>query len=126
MIESTNMTNANSDSREMFGRRLRALRESCRFSQWEAAQRAGVTANTWLNWEKGYTRPDGYRIPKLAELLSVTEEFLMTGAEAAESEPGVEDPDRGSFAAAVEEARRNLAAAARTSPERLRLIVEFL
>jgi len=108
-----------------FGKRLRDTREARKMSQWDAARKVGVSPNTWLSWEKGYSRPNPSRISKIASALEVTEAFLRTGADTIKTEVPEDDASE-SLASDVEKLRQKIALAMGMLPSKVRLSVEFL
>lgn len=62
----------------MIGQRLKMLRERAGWTQVELGQKVGVTSNAVSNWERGATEPDIKTILALADLFSVTTDYLLS------------------------------------------------
>jgi transcriptional regulator with XRE-family HTH domain len=65
--------------REM-GTRLRWVREVLDLTQIEAADLVGVHQSTWSKWEIGTRWPDMYEMPRLADKLQITPNYLLNGS----------------------------------------------
>lgn len=63
----------------MLGKRIAALRRQRNMSQKELAQRLGVRPSTVGMYEQGRREPDCAGLVHLAELFSVSTDFLLTG-----------------------------------------------
>ena len=59
------------------GNRLRAARHDAALTQAQAAQHAGITAQTIRNWETARNEPPRTAIQKLADLYNVSEDALL-------------------------------------------------
>ena len=69
------------NERELFGRLLTKLRSEKQMSQKELAQKLYVTASCVCKWEKGTNEPNLEQKVKLAELLEVPLESLLSPEE---------------------------------------------
>lgn len=63
----------------MLGTRIAALRRQRKMSQKELAQQLGVRPSTIGMYEQGRREPDCAGLVRLAELFSVSTDFLLTG-----------------------------------------------
>lgn len=63
---------------ETLGERIRYAREAKGLSQSDIARHFGISRISVLNWEHDDTRPKVERIQKLAEVLGVSEEWLLS------------------------------------------------
>lgn len=63
----------------MLGKRIAALRRQQKMSQKELAERLGVRPSTVGMYEQGRREPDCAGLVQLAELFSVSTDFLLTG-----------------------------------------------
>ncbi len=52
---------------------LRYIRAYLRWTQTQAAAKAGVSANTWARWERGEVEPHPLREPTLQKFLRLAE-----------------------------------------------------
>src|SRR4051794_11253493 len=59
------------------GDRIAHAREDRRLTQPIVADRVGVTLRAYQNWEAGSTRVAWTNLPRLAEVLGVSEDFLL-------------------------------------------------
>lgn len=64
-----------------FGENLRDRRRLWGIRQKELAKTIGVSVNTLLNYERGYTFPDVLIAHELAQALYCTVDYLLTGKE---------------------------------------------
>lgn len=60
-----------------FGDRLRSLREEADLHQKEVADKVGVKRNTVTSWENGDRQPEVGRLEKVADLFSVSTDYLL-------------------------------------------------
>ena len=61
--------------------RIKAARDRLGLSMEQVADQLGLSAwQTVQQWENGSTAPSRRRLPKVAELLGVTQEYLLSGA----------------------------------------------
>lgn len=60
-----------------FGQRVRALRELHHWTQSGLGELLQVSGSAVLYWENGSSQPDYARLGKLAELFSVTVDYLL-------------------------------------------------
>lgn len=65
------------------GQNLRRLRIEGGFTQAEAAERSGVAASTWCEWESGAKVPASRRLDDLADRWGVKVSVLVSEARAA-------------------------------------------
>lgn len=96
---------------EGFGARLHRLRTERGLSLAEVADRLGVSKPTVWAWEHGKARPVERRLSALAEALGVT--------------PGGLEPAASGPVEAVEQGRRQIAAAYGVEPSRVRIMIEL-
>ncbi len=75
-----------------FSERLLTLRKERGLSQEELAERLEVTRQAVSRWESGATLPDAVNLLKLADLFSVSVDWLLRGGEAASAEDGAQAP----------------------------------
>ena len=69
-----------------FGDRIRDARKAAQFTQWQLAERLGVSNTSISNWEKGLSRPDADMIQKLCACLHLqANDFYGTTQPAAEN-----------------------------------------
>lgn len=61
----------------LFGERLRMLRKQCRMTQQQVADRLSLHRTTYTKYETGVVAPDREAMLQLAELFSVTVDFLV-------------------------------------------------
>ena len=91
-----------------FGQRLAGLRQKAELSQAQLGDKLALSQRAIANWEMRETtslRPD--QITQLAEVLNVSVEFLITGAEPGEkSKPGPKGKLAETFLAVSELPRR--------------------
>lgn len=73
---------------ETLGKRIAHLRRQCELKQDELAAMVDVSPQAVSKWENDQTCPDITALPRLAEILGVTVDELLTGKEK-ESEPAV-------------------------------------
>ena len=64
---------------ESIGKRICALRKAKGMKQEELAQRLDISGQAVSKWENGQTCPDVSLLPRLAEILGVTTDYLLTG-----------------------------------------------
>lgn len=78
------------ENNERFGERLREAIQKAGLTQRRVSQILGISKNTMTNYVRGVTQPKGETLVKLASLLNVDPEWLVTGAptEEREGEPG--------------------------------------
>ncbi len=78
------------ENNERFGERLREAIKKAGLTQRRVSQIIGISKNTMTNYVRGVTQPKGETLVKLASLLNVDPEWLVTGAptEEREGEPG--------------------------------------
>lgn len=69
----------------MIANNILALRKAKGFTQIEFAKKLGVTQSAVSHWENGRTVPDTLQMFKIAELLEVTVDTLLAGANLEES-----------------------------------------
>jgi len=62
-----------------FSERFKARRDELGISQSDIAVRLGIKPQSVHQWEQGTTTPRGYRVEKLAAMLSTTQEWLLFG-----------------------------------------------
>lgn len=74
---------------ESFSRTLRKLRTDKELSQQALADRMFVTRPTIARWESGARLPDAVMIKRLAEILGVDVDFLLSAAARSEENPNV-------------------------------------
>lgn len=98
---------------ESFGARLRHLRVTRRLSQMQLAAYLNVSVPAISAWEKDRTRPRHGRIKALAELLRVSTAELL-GGEGREFAPDM-----------LAESRAHIARAVGTTPDKVRILIEF-
>lgn len=67
--------------RENMGTLIAAKRKQLQMTQWDLAEKMGVTDKAVSKWERNLSVPDTQSIPKLAEVLGMTVEELMQGKE---------------------------------------------
>ncbi|MBR5444605.1 MAG: helix-turn-helix domain-containing protein [Clostridia bacterium] len=70
-----------------FGNRLRELREKCGMSQYQVGQLVGVTNRAVSKWETGAAKPKTALLLRLAEVLHVPLETLLSGSPELDDEP---------------------------------------
>lgn len=75
-----------------FGPRLRELREARELSQRELASLLGIDYMQVYRYEKGVNVPSADSIVKLAQILRVTTDELLTGRETAVEAPDIRNP----------------------------------
>lgn len=63
------------------GKRIASLRKEKKMTQEELAQKMEVSAQAVSKWENGQTCPDITSLPKLAQILDVTVDELLSGKE---------------------------------------------
>lgn len=63
--------------REQFGRRLRASREDCRFSQSDLGGRLGCMGSHISHFESGRRLPSFEKLRGLADVLGVSADYLL-------------------------------------------------
>ena len=73
---------------ETLGKRIASLRRQCELKQDELAAMLDVSPQAVSKWENDQTCPDITALPRLAEILGVTVDELLTGKEK-ENEPAV-------------------------------------
>lgn len=61
--------------------RIKAARKAKGYTQADVRRRLGVSNATVSEWESGKTRPRGENLYRLAKLLDVTAEWILTGKE---------------------------------------------
>ena len=64
---------------ESFGERLKRLRRDSFWTQEQMAAQIGATQRSVCNWEMDSQRPSLRMLPRLAEALGVTVQYLQTG-----------------------------------------------
>lgn len=62
---------------DVFGRRLRAVREARGMNQDELASEIGVVYQQVSRWESGKTMPTGATLARLATILNVSVDYLL-------------------------------------------------
>ncbi|MDQ0508644.1 transcriptional repressor DicA [Aedoeadaptatus ivorii] len=67
--------------RENMGTLIAAKRKQLQMTQWDLAEKMGVTDKAVSKWERNLSVPDTQSIPKLAEVLGMSVEELMQGKE---------------------------------------------
>jgi DNA-binding XRE family transcriptional regulator len=67
---------------QTMGGRIAALRKEKGMTQLELARRMNVTDKAVSKWERDKAAPDVYSLPRLAELLGVTPDTLLTAVPA--------------------------------------------
>ena len=77
--DAEDMQNWYSEEAATFGDRLAAAREAAGLSQKQLAERLGVKAGTYRNWEDDASEPRANRLTMLAGMLGVSMGWLMTG-----------------------------------------------
>ncbi len=60
-----------------FSENLKAARREKKLKQWEVAEHIGIARTTYANYEMGKKMPKLDKVHKLAELLSVSTDFLL-------------------------------------------------
>lgn len=65
------------------GERIAALRRAANLTQYDLAARLGLSFQAVSNWERGESMPDLGNLLALAELLGVSTDYLLGGAEPA-------------------------------------------
>jgi len=63
----------------MIGSTLKDARTNTNLSQYDMADRLGVTKQTYMKWENDITEPKASQIVKLAEILGITEAEICKG-----------------------------------------------
>lgn len=63
----------------MIGATLKEARTKTNLSQYDMAEKLGVTKQTYMKWENDITEPKASQIVKLAEILGITEEEICKG-----------------------------------------------
>jgi len=59
------------------GKRISELRKKCNLTQFELADRLGISFQAVSNWERGNSMPDISKLPELAEILNTTIDELV-------------------------------------------------
>ncbi len=59
------------NSAEIFGKRLKAIREERQYSQKQIAEKLGLAVSTYANWEQGRREPGLYDIYNIIEVLEL-------------------------------------------------------
>ena len=91
------------------GQRIRVTRETKGISQNELADLLGISSAAVCLWETKGTTPRAKTLKKIAEALEVSENYLVTGAEAPPlSSKGV-DEHEDSLATHIERVKRKIA-----------------
>lgn len=62
------------------GKRIRQAREALKMAQTTLGERLGVSYQTVQHWEAGRATPGRRKWPKLAQVLQVREEWILTGS----------------------------------------------
>ena len=113
-----------------FSARLRETRETRGMKRKELAQHLGVAPGTIWNWENSYSYPKPDSMAQLASVLGVSEQFLRTGQDPSNPEPGeaewATDHLQEAFSSMIEDFRRKVAFKTGMPPSRVRVSVEFL
>jgi transcriptional regulator with XRE-family HTH domain len=104
-----------------FGKRIRDLRLTQRMSQFEAARKIGVSANTLLSWEKAHWRPNPSNVHKIATAFGVSVERLMAHREATDIDAPREDHCNDTIAAEIERLEQRIADALGVNPNDVKL-----
>lgn len=111
------------------GSRLRQARLDRGFSIADVVAKLGVSRPTVWAWERDRTTPKAERIKALGELYGVSERELMFGApEVPKVEPQQEEaegPVSDHLPQVIARSKCEIAAAAGTTPEKVRIIVEL-
>lgn len=106
---------------EKIGNRIQSIREQRRMSASELARLVHVTPTAVWNWEKNGTRPRQGVLSSIAQVLGVSNEFLLSGKAGA--------PTRSATVATVAEiieiAKSQIAKITGLSPESVRVHVEL-
>ncbi|WP_420007232.1 helix-turn-helix transcriptional regulator [Vibrio parahaemolyticus] len=63
----------------MIGDVLKEARANTNLSQYDMADKLGVTKQTYMKWENGITEPKATQVSQLAKILKVTEEEICRG-----------------------------------------------
>lgn len=111
-----------------FGDRLQALRVERGLSASELARRVDVTPTAVWNWEKNGVLPRRGMLAGIAETLSTTPDYLLSGLVAASSkrdEQARSAPSGRTVAQIIEAARREIAAATGFEVERVKLQLQI-
>lgn len=66
-----------------FGKRLREARKACKLSQAAIAKTLSVSTQSVSEWERGLYQPSAERLAKLAKLLRVSVDWLLSGGDGA-------------------------------------------
>ena len=69
---------------ETIGKRIASLRKGAAMTQEELAEKLGVSPQAVSKWENDLTCPDIMTLPKLAQLLGVSTDELLSGERKAE------------------------------------------
>lgn len=77
---------------EAFGARLISLRQRRGFTQAALNRALDINANTAGKWERWESLPDADNILRLAELLRVTTDYLLSGGDEAEGVVVIGEP----------------------------------
>lgn len=75
----------------MIGLRIAALRKRAGLSQRELGQRLGVSASAVGMYEQGRREPSAEKLVRLAEILEVTVDYLLTGEPTARDRAALTD-----------------------------------
>jgi transcriptional regulator with XRE-family HTH domain len=65
------------------GKNIKKARERLNMTQSQLGAHFGISPQAVSQWEKGEDRPDIEKLPKLAQILEVSVDWLLTGHEAA-------------------------------------------
>lgn len=80
-LQMARLAKEEAEKQRVIGERVAEARDAKRLTQPVVADRVGVTLRTVQNWEAGDTRISWAHLPKLAEVLDVTEDWILTGNE---------------------------------------------
>ncbi len=67
------------DTRKLFGNRLRQARKRAGLTSEQVAERVGVVRQAIVSWESGKTSPTNEHLKQIAQLYRVTTDWLLYG-----------------------------------------------
>lgn len=70
----------NKEMRDLFGRRIRKLRQQKRWTQKKLAEKLGISLSQFNKYEYGLHFPPAEKIIRLAEIFDTTTDYLLTGS----------------------------------------------
>lgn len=73
------MTQVSADNKQAFGQRLKEICRARGLSSIEAAKKLGVSRTMWSTYQSGKSWPNIGNLVKIAEMLNVTVDYLLTG-----------------------------------------------